>query len=220
MHSEHYRRSLYGFKRPYSVKGPKLIACGWVARASRGKCSRKFFAADRNAWANNSVGRSVGVRNPVEVPFNTENEIAELIVESELASSDECPVVVYAVAQAQAEETVGHVTSAPGFTDVGAEVESSPTKRRSQIDWRRCIDRRARANFSGIRSHRKCQQRRCRGGRMEQDRLKKKIWHMRRVVISCPDTDAAALAAAVVVRKFTTPQSRCSHMKSRKPWRC
>src|SRR5262249_53127625 len=121
-----------------------------------------------NAWANNSVGRSIGVCNPVEVPFNTENEISGLIVVSELASSDECPVVVYAVAQAQAEETVGHVTSAPGSTDVGAEVESSPTERRSHIDWRRRIDRRTRANFSGIRRHRKCQQRRYSGGRMEQ----------------------------------------------------
>jgi hypothetical protein len=36
-----------------------------------------------------SVGRSIGVCNPVEVPFNTENEISELIVVSELASSDE-----------------------------------------------------------------------------------------------------------------------------------
>jgi hypothetical protein len=104
---------------------------------------------------------------PVEVPFNTENEISGLIVVSELASSDECPVVVYAVAQAQAEETVGHATSAPGSTDVGAEVESSPTERRSHIDWRRRIDRRTRANFSGIRRHRKCQRRRY-GGRMEQ----------------------------------------------------
>src|SRR6516162_8102376 len=121
-----------------------------------------------NAWANNSVGRSIGVCNPVEVPFNTENEISELIVVSELASSDECSVVVYAVAQAQAEETVGHVTSAPGSTDVGAEVESSPTEGRSHIDWRRRIDRRTRANFSGIRSHRKCQQRCYGGGRMEQ----------------------------------------------------
>jgi hypothetical protein len=30
----------------------------------------------------------------------------------------------------------------------------------------------------------------------------------------------SALAAAGVVRKFTTRQSRCSHMKSRKPWCC
>src|SRR5215813_5164206 len=46
-------------------------------------------------WANNSGARTVGGRNAVEVPFNTENEIAELIVESELASSDECALVVY-----------------------------------------------------------------------------------------------------------------------------
>ena len=120
------------------------------------------------ASAGTATNRSIGVCNPVEVPFNTENEIAELIVESELASSDECPVIVYAVAQAQAEETVGHVTSTPGSTDVGAEVESSPTERRSHIDWWRRIDRRPRANFSSIRRHRKCQQRRCGGGRMEQ----------------------------------------------------
>ena len=46
--------------------------------------------------------------------------------------------------------------------------------------------------------------------------MKKKIRHVRRVVISCPDTDtdAAALAAAEVSKR----QSRCSHMKSRKPW--
>ena len=60
------------------------------------------------AWNKHSVARRgciVGVRSPVEVPFNTENEIAELIVESELASCDECPVVVY-VAEVQAEETI------------------------------------------------------------------------------------------------------------------
>ena len=59
-------------------------------------------------------------------------------------------------------------------------------------------------------------------GQLGPDRINKKIWHVRRVVISCPDsdTDAAALAAAVVVKKFTTRQSRCSHMKSRKPWCC
>ena len=40
-------------------------------------------------------------------------------------------------------------------------------------------------------------------GQLGPDRIKKKIWHVRRVVISCPDTDtdtdtdAAALAAAV-----------------------
>ena len=55
-----------------------------------------------------------------------------------------------------------------GSTDVGAEVESSPTERRSYIDWRRRIDRRTRANFSGIRRYRKCQQRRYGGSRMEQ----------------------------------------------------
>jgi hypothetical protein len=74
---------------------------------------------------------------------------------------------IWGIPQRPLQETVGHVTSAPGSTDVGAEVESSPTERRSHIDWRRRIDRRARANFSGIRRHRKCQQRRYGDGRME-----------------------------------------------------
>ena len=79
---------------------------------------------------------------------------------------DECASVVY-IAEAQTEEGVGQITLAPGSAEVGADVESSPTERRSHIDWRRRIDRKTRANFSGIRRHRKCQQRRY-GGRMEQ----------------------------------------------------
>src|SRR5262249_42357887 len=77
-------------------------------------------------WANNSGARTVGVRNPVEVPFNTENQITELIVESELASSDECALVV-SVAEPQAEETIGHITLVPSSTQIDADVESSPT---------------------------------------------------------------------------------------------
>src|SRR5262249_41017925 len=118
-------------------------------------------------WANNSGARTVGVRDPVEVPFNTENQITELIVESELASSDECALVV-SVAEPQAEETIGHITLVPSSTQIDADVESSPTERRSHIDRRSRIDRRARANFSGIRGHRQCQQRRYDGGRMQQ----------------------------------------------------
>src|SRR5207253_9481092 len=83
-----------------------------------------LFRSRSNAWANNSVGRSIGACNPVEVPFNSENEISELIVVSELASSDECSVVVYAVAQAEAEETVGHVTSAPRSEEHTSELQS------------------------------------------------------------------------------------------------
>jgi len=95
-------------------------------------------------WANNSRARTVGGRNAIEVRFNAKNEIAELIVESELASSDECALVVY-IAEAQAEESVGQITFAPGSAKVGADVESSPTERGRQIDCRR--------NWTRIRRH-------------------------------------------------------------------
>src|SRR5262249_42834344 len=55
--------------------------------------------------ADNPIARTAGVRNPVDVPFNTDNETAELIVESDLASSDECAFVV-CIGEAEAEETV------------------------------------------------------------------------------------------------------------------
>src|SRR5262245_66583167 len=91
-------------------------------------------------WANNSRARTVGGRNAIEVRFNAKNEIAELIVESELASSDECALVVY-IAEVQAEESVGQITLAPGSAEVGADVESSQTEWRSHVDRRRRIDR-------------------------------------------------------------------------------
>ena len=84
-------------------------------------------------WASNSRARTIGARNAIEVRFNAKDEIAKLIVVSELASSDECALVVY-IAEAQAEESVGQITLAPGSAEVGADVESSPTERRRQID--------------------------------------------------------------------------------------
>src|SRR5262249_59849379 len=85
-------------------------------------------------WASNSRTRTVGARNAIELRFNAKNEIAKLIVVSELASSDECALVVYIV-EVQAEERVGQITLAPGPAEVGADVESSPTALRSHINW-------------------------------------------------------------------------------------
>jgi hypothetical protein len=51
-----------------------------------------------------------------------------LVVESELTSTNEYPVVIY-VAEIQPKEAVGDITSAPGTTDVAANVKSSPTER-------------------------------------------------------------------------------------------
>src|SRR5262245_56899089 len=78
------------------------------------------------------------------------------------------PAFVVYIAEVQAEESVGQITLAPGSAEVGADVESSPTERLNHIDRRRRIDRRARANVSGVRNYRKCQQRRHGGGRLEQ----------------------------------------------------
>src|SRR5262249_17704957 len=150
-----------------AIKQPDVIRDAEPGRQGRDPPVVRSQQNRSKRWANNSGARTVGVRNPVEVPFNAENEIAELIVESELASSDECALVV-SVAEAQAEETIGHITLDPSSTEIDAEVESSPTERRSHIDRRRRIGRRTRATFRGIRSHRKWQQCRYGGSRMEQ----------------------------------------------------
>jgi hypothetical protein len=68
-------------------------------------------------WANNSRARTVGGRNGIEVHFDAKNEIAELIIVSELASSDECALVVY-IAEVQAEESVGQLSLAPGSAEL------------------------------------------------------------------------------------------------------
>jgi len=65
------------------------------------------------------------IRNPIEVPFNSENEVANLPVEPELASSDECAVVI-SVAEVEAQEGVGHVIVPPGSPNVAAKIEPGP----------------------------------------------------------------------------------------------
>src|SRR5262249_43284445 len=61
----------------------------------------------------NKYGTSViVVRSPVDVPFKSENEVADLPVEPELASSDEYAVVI-SVAKVQAREGVAQVIVAP-----------------------------------------------------------------------------------------------------------
>src|SRR5262249_46622433 len=109
-----------------AIKQPDVIRDAEPGRQGRDPPVVRSQQNRSKRWANNSGARTVGVRNPVEVPFNTENQIAELIVESELASSDECALVV-SVAEPQAEETIGHITLVPSSTQIDADVESSPT---------------------------------------------------------------------------------------------
>ena len=113
-----------------------------------------------NTDARNSVVRIAIVASPVKLRFNAENDVAELVVEPDLTSTDEHAVVTR-VMEDQAEKVIGHVTLVPSATDVAAYVETSPTERR------RHIGRRAYANISGIRGHGECKQRRYGGDGMQ-----------------------------------------------------
>ena len=82
--------------------------------------------------------------------MKSENEVADLPVEPELASSDEYAVVV-SVAKVQAREGVAEVIVAPSSPNVAAEIKSGPSERRRRIDRsRRCIRSRPRRHISGI----------------------------------------------------------------------
>src|SRR5262249_17558090 len=65
-------------------------------------------------------------RNPVDVPFDAEDEVADLVIEADLASPNE-PAVA-AVGERQSTSDVGHVTMPPGSSDVGTDVEAGPAK--------------------------------------------------------------------------------------------
>src|SRR5262249_30964027 len=104
----------------------------------------------------NKYGTSVIVgRSPVDVPFQSENEVADLPVEPELASSDEYAVVV-SIAKVQAREGVAQVIVAPSSPNVAAKIKPSPSEHRSHIGRRRRRRIRSRRHISGIRGHRRC----------------------------------------------------------------
>src|SRR5215813_12622668 len=97
------------------------------------------------------------VPSPVDVPFKSENEVADLPVEPELASSDEYAVVV-SVAKVQAREGVAQVIVAPSSPNVAAKIKPGPSEYRSHIGRRRRRRIRSRRHISGIRGHRRCYQ--------------------------------------------------------------
>src|SRR5215471_6986667 len=68
----------------------------------------------------------VVIRSPVDVPFNSENSVADLPVVPELASPDEYAVVVVSAAEVAQEEGVRHVTVSSGRANVAAEIKSGP----------------------------------------------------------------------------------------------
>ena len=102
----------------------------------------------------NKYGTSViVVGSPVDVPFKSENEVADLPVEPELASSDEYAVVI-SVAKVQAREGVAQVIVAPSSPNVAAKIKPGPSEYRSHIG--RHIRRRRirpRRHISRIRGH-------------------------------------------------------------------
>src|SRR5262249_10835231 len=108
----------------------------------------------------NKYGTSViVVPSPVDVPFKSENEVADLPVKPDLGSSDEYAAVV-SVAKVQALEGVAQVIVAPSSSIVAAELKSGPSERRRSIDRSgRCIRSRPPRHISGIRGHRRCHQR-------------------------------------------------------------
>src|SRR4029077_19962457 len=102
----------------FAIKQPSVVRDAEPARHGRDPPIVGNHLDRSKGWANNSRARTVGSRNAIEVRFNAKNEIPKLIVKSELASADECAPVVY-IAEAQAEESVGQITLAPGSPRLG-----------------------------------------------------------------------------------------------------
>src|SRR5919197_4140050 len=106
----------FAVDEPVTICHPKSSRPGTDPSVFRNDLNRS------NAWNNDSI---VVVLEDGDVPFNSDNENAVLVVESELTSEDGYPVGT----KAQVEETVSESILTPGPTYVGATVESSPTKR-------------------------------------------------------------------------------------------
>src|SRR6478672_9692850 len=72
-------------------------------------------------------------RCPVEVPFGAENNVAELVVDPELAAANESTAVGTG---AKAKQAVVHASSCPGTSEVAANVEAGPVSDRGRrIGW-------------------------------------------------------------------------------------
>jgi hypothetical protein len=75
--------------------------------------------------------RIVVLSSPVEVPFNSKNDVTELGVEPKLAASDEYAAAA-SIIEVQAEAVVDQVTVEPSASEVAAEIEARPSE-----NWRR-----------------------------------------------------------------------------------
>jgi len=150
-----------------AIKEP--VAIGHAEPGSQGRDPTIVGSLDSSDRRKKYGTGIVIIRNPIEVPFKSQNKVADLPVEPELASSNECAVVI-SVAEVEAQEGVGHVIVPPGSPNVAAKIEPGPTEERRRYIDRRRIDRRRgciRRHISGIRGHQRCQQHRQRCGRLE-----------------------------------------------------
>jgi hypothetical protein len=75
--------------------------------------------------AYNSGDAIVVVRRPVKIPFDTEYDIADLVIESGLAAAHKNGVII-SVAEVQAEEAVRYCGIGPSSADVAADVKGAP----------------------------------------------------------------------------------------------
>jgi hypothetical protein len=88
--------------------------------------------------AYNSGDAIIVVRRPVKIPFDTKYDIADLVIESDLAATHENAII--SVAEVQAEEAIGYCGIGPSSAEVAADVKSGPGERRRHRDrgrrWR------------------------------------------------------------------------------------
>src|SRR6202030_352277 len=89
--------------------------------------------------AYNSGDAIIVVRRPVKIPFDTEYDIAGLVIKSDLAAAHEDSII--SIAEVQAEEAVSYCGIGPSSAEVAADVNPRPAKDRRH-HWRLGVDRR------------------------------------------------------------------------------
>ena len=88
-----------------------------VAKAASHCRNKVIVAGDDNvgtSW-NGDRGTVAAVAGPVEVPFGADDELTDLVIETDLPATDEHPVVVV---EAPEKERVGPVIAGPSTANV------------------------------------------------------------------------------------------------------
>jgi hypothetical protein len=85
--------------------------------------ARREIMAER---ANNPRDAIVVVRRPVKIPFGAEYDIADLVIEPNLAAAYENAVI--SIAEVQAEEAIGYCSIGPSSAEIATDIKSTPAK--------------------------------------------------------------------------------------------